>query len=45
MAFIKIQIDEFCNDETELSELLKKIADMLEEGYTSGHYPDWHIIY
>jgi hypothetical protein len=45
MAFVKIQIDEYCKNEEEMAELLKVIAKFLEEGCTSGYKPDWHIVY
>lgn len=28
----------------DMSEALRKIADMIDEGYTSGHYPTWELV-
>ena len=27
----------------EMADLLRKIAGMIEEGYTSGYYPHWEL--
>jgi hypothetical protein len=31
-------------DEDDMAELLRRIADQVEEGMTSGHYPSWELI-
>ena len=30
-------------DGMDMAEALRRIADLLEQGYTSGHYPTWEI--
>ncbi len=39
-----ITINEDVNTATELSYLLRHIAGLVDEGYTSGHMPSWLII-
>ena len=31
-------------DGLDIAEALRKIADLLEEGYTSGYYPTWELV-
>ena len=40
---LKIEITEDAADKTDMVELLRRIADLVEEGYTSGNYPDWKL--
>jgi hypothetical protein len=40
---IKINIPESVKDTLDMVNLLRRIADMIEEGYTSGYDPDWSL--
>ena len=37
----KIEIYDEADSEDEMADLLRHIADMVEDGYTSGYYPGW----
>jgi hypothetical protein len=44
LIIMLITINQDVNDTSELSDLLKHIAGLVDEGYTSGHTPSWLII-
>lgn len=39
----RIVIHESVESNEDLADLLRRLADMVEEGYTSGYYPAWEI--
>jgi hypothetical protein len=39
----KIVINEQVETTTDLVLLLNHISTLIEEGYTNGYYPNWHI--
>lgn len=41
---MKIEITQQVKDESEMADLLKRIAELIEEGYTSGYHPHWTLI-
>ena len=40
---ISISIPETTDSPENMAELLRSIATMIDEGYTSGYYPHWKI--
>jgi len=38
---VRIEINEETVTHGDMAETLRKIADLLETGYTSGHNPNW----
>ena len=30
-------------DSMDMAEALRRVAELLEQGYTSGHYPNWEL--
>jgi hypothetical protein len=39
-----INIYEEVETESELVDLLRRIAELAEEGYTSGYHPGWELV-
>ena len=42
-ATVTVWIREDNLDGQDMAEALRHIADLLDQGYTSGHYPTWEI--
>lgn len=40
---LRIEITETTASVDEMAELLRQIANLIEQGYTSGNYPHWKI--
>lgn len=40
---MKIIIDEEVDNSNELTTLLEYVQRLVDEGYTSGYYPHWHL--
>lgn len=44
MKSFQLVINEDAEDEEDFAEILHRIADMIEQGYTSGYHPYWTLI-
>ena len=40
---IKLIIDEECETVGDLSLALEHITNLIDQGFTSGHHPFWHL--
>jgi len=38
------ELNIYAEDESELIEATREVLKLLEQGYTSGYSPDWHIV-
>lgn len=40
---IRIDISEDAPNASKMADMLRNIADMIDEGFTSGYYPSWSL--